>query len=68
MQVDWQELRALKSRYEECKGDLSQECIRAISLAKRLGCVQRDGHEDVRIALAFVDGFIGGAEFIRLKK
>ena len=68
MSIDWRELRKFRHEYDGLKSDMVFECDKIIAAAKNLGLVQKSGHEDVRVCLAFIDGFIAGAEYIGTKK
>jgi hypothetical protein len=68
MNIDVKRLRNARLSYEEAKGELSESCQGIIEYAKFLGCKMADGKEDVRVALAFLEGFLSGLEFNRSQK
>jgi len=67
MNINLSELRKFRLLYEDSKSELTEACKNIIDYAKFLGCEQKEGKEDVRISLAYIEGFLRCLEINRSK-
>lgn len=69
MNIDLKKIQDLRHLYSDNKSELSSTVEEINSYAKFLGCPQAEGKTvDVRISLAYLDGFLAAIQLTRSAK